>query len=189
MPNPPIVVLLSGWAGTGKDAAASLLAEEMSFHRLAFADALKQDVSDATGLPVEMFHNRVLKDRPIVGDKTPRDLLLSHAAAARAADPDIYARKIAKAILAGHHERIVISDWRYKRELEFLQKELNDRVLFVRGRIERRYIVPSTDPSEHDLDDMLFDFIVDNDYGLSGLRDEIKAAVRQVMYIAATGPA
>ena len=60
-------------------------------------------------------------------------------------------------------------------------------MLFVRGRSERRCIIPTTDPSEHDLDDSLFDFSLDNDYGLSGLRDEIKFAVRQVMYIAATG--
>jgi hypothetical protein len=182
MTRPPIVILLSGWAGTGKDAAASLLADEMSFERIAFADTLKQDVSAVTGLPLDLFHNHILKDLPIIGSKTPRDLLLSHAAAARAVDPDIYIRKVAEYILDSCHKRFVISDWRYRRELEFLQKEFGPHVRIVRGRIERDGIVPSNDPSEHDLDDAYVEFTVENNGGLSMFRDEIKAAVRHVLY-------
>jgi len=182
MTRPPIVILLSGWAGAGKDAAASLLADEMSFERLAFADMLKEDVSHATGLPLDLFHNHSLKDQPIVGSKTPRDLLLSHAVVARAVDPDIYSRKIAEYILDSSHKRFVISDWRYKRELEFLQNTFGRHVRIVRGRIERDGIVPSNDPSEHDLDDAHVEFTVENNGGLSRFRDEIKAAVRYVLY-------
>jgi hypothetical protein len=32
-----IILMLSGWAGSGKDAAAALLLEEMGFIRFAFA--------------------------------------------------------------------------------------------------------------------------------------------------------
>lgn len=182
MTRPPIVILLSGWAGTGKDAAASLLADEMSFERLAFADALKEEVSSVTEIPIDLFHNHALKDQPIIGNKTPRDLLLSHAAAARAVDPDIYARKIAEYILDSSHKRFVISDWRYKRELEFLQNTLGSHVRLVRGRIERHGIVQSNDPSEHDLDNAYVEFTVKNNGGLSLFRDNIKAAVRHVLY-------
>jgi len=193
MTRPPIVILLSGWAGAGKDAAASLLADEMSFERLAFADALKEDVSHATGLPLDLFHNHSLKDQPIIGSKTPRDLLLSHGATARAVDPDIYVRKIASHIQLALTEqkerflqsepRFVISDWRYLREMTFLRNTFGNHIRLVCGRINRDSVKPSQDPSEHELDDAFVDFTIDNNDGISHLRDEIKATVRSVLCI------
>ena len=59
-----MIILLSGWAGSGKDAAALLL-EEMNFVRLAFADAIKIEVAAATGIPLDTFHDHRLKDIPI----------------------------------------------------------------------------------------------------------------------------
>ena len=36
-----IIIMVSGWAGSGKDAAASILMDELGFQRLAFADISK----------------------------------------------------------------------------------------------------------------------------------------------------
>lgn len=176
-----IVLLLSGWAGSGKDAAAALLVEEMGFERLAFADGLKEDVSRLHGIPLHVFHDRVSKDQPIEGsNKTPRDLLLEHALTIRATDPDAYSRRVATHILnePSQGNRYVISDWRYKREYEHLHTILGSAVRLLRARIQRVGITPTGDPSEHDLEGESFDFVVHNDGCISDLRDSLKAIMR-----------
>ena len=177
------IVLLSGWAGSGKDAAANLLVEEMNFTRLAFADLLKEDVSEKSGIPLSAFHDPAEKDKPIqyMYHVTPRQLLLAHALKVRAADPDIYSRGVAaiveeRSVLG--QSRFIVSDWRYKREYEVLRERLGPDACIIRGRINRPGIAVLDDPSEHDLDDESFDFTIMNDGCISDLRDRLKAAVR-----------
>lgn len=175
----PIVLMLSGWSGSGKDAAASLLVEEMRFVRLAFADMLKRAVSQESNVPLFYFHDRLLKDAPLNAyeSQTPRDLLLAHAINARATDPDIYSRILVSNIKSG---RYVISDWRYKREYEFIARELGDTVTLKRVRILRPGVIPSADHTEHDLNEDTFDFVIDNSGSISDLRDILKTVVQQL---------
>jgi hypothetical protein len=172
-----LVILLSGWAGSGKDSAAELLVEEMAFVRLAFADMLKEEVSKAYRLPLSVFNN-AFKDSHIEAlDATPRQLLIQHAADRKRKDPHVYSRAVVARIAGG---RWVISDWRYRHEYAFLKEQLpNARI--VRGRILRSSVCPGDDPSEHDLDDETMDFTVTNDGCISDLRDAIKATVRTML--------
>ena len=179
----PLLVMISGWARVGKDAAASLMTDEMGFRRLAFADALKEDVAAATGLPVDIFH-LATKDKSLETPckayptaKTPRDLLLQHALAARAKNPDVYAAQVAEKIIDEGLNRIVISDWRYKREYDYLHREFPEFQI-LRLRICRRGVSGSPDPSEHDLDGESMDAVIQNNGGISELRDHLKAALR-----------
>jgi hypothetical protein len=180
--QPTVVLMLSGWATSGKDAAAALLTEEMGFIRVAFADELKKSVAAANFLPLELFHNTGLKDRLIpYRHTTPRQLLLSHALAERAMDPDVYARKVATVIkLAVDHgvHRVVISDWRYKREYDFLEHELLGVATILSCRITRPGVVPTKDPSEHDLDNQPMHAMIDNNGSITDLRDLLKAMLR-----------
>jgi hypothetical protein len=172
---PPVLLLLSGWAGSGKDAAAALLGEEHRFHRFAFADPLKAAVSAATGLHPSRFE-RPYKDRPLSASHrhspaTPRDLLIAHADAARAVDRDIYSRAIVTDILQSGHRRVVISDWRYQREGAVVADALAERGWrIVRARVTRPGVIPSSAPIEHDLDDFPMDWRIENDGSLSDLR-------------------
>ena len=176
-----LVVLLSGWAGSGKDAAAELLVEEMGFERLAFADALKAEVSKALQIPLSFFRDRLLKDRHLDSyGASPRELLVRYAAIRKQVDPDIYSRIVASYIQERSRSRsIVISDWRYRHEYAFLTQALHDTVL-VRGRITRASILPNEEPSEHDLDEEKMDFTIANDGSISDLRDAIKADVKRM---------
>jgi len=169
--------MLSGWSGSGKDAAASLLVEEMHFFRLAFADMLKHAVSQESNIPLDYFHDRLLKDTPF-GDTalTPRDLLLAHALRARATDPDIYSRILVEKIQPGC--RYIISDWRYKREYEYIAHELDQKADIVRARIVRPKVFPSADHTEHDLDGDTFDVVIDNSGCISDLRMALRAIFR-----------
>lgn len=164
--------MLSGWAGSGKDAAATLLCEEFGFHRTAFADALKEDVAIATGLPVALFHDTATKDYPLEG-ATPRSLLIQHALMARAADPDIYSRRVAELLIASHDQKTVISDWRYPREYEYLRIALPDAKI-LRVRIVRPTVTQRNTDSEMALEGDAMDFVIRNDAGVAGLRESLK---------------
>ena len=172
-----MIVLLSGWSGAGKDAAAALLVDEMNFVRLAFADALKMIVSKAMDIPLNYFHDRELKDEIVPGyHLTPRQLLLDHAREARVSDPDIYSRQIVENIRR-YPDRYVISDWRYRREYEFLKTELPG-IRILRTRIVRPTVIPSADLTEHDLDNEKFDFTINNEGSISDLRDALRGCLR-----------
>jgi hypothetical protein len=183
------VLLLSGRAGSGKDAAASLLMEEVGFTRFAFADFLKRDVAAQYGLPLDLFHTAA-KDHPLqdpkFGGKTPRTLLLDHARIARAIDLDVYARQVATAIKEAiasdpiRHSRFVISDWRYRREYDFLTKALFGIAELVCVRITRHTSQTPLidDPSEHDLLAQPMHAMIDNDGSIADLRDMLKSVLR-----------
>jgi hypothetical protein len=121
---------------------------------------------------------RPYKDRPLspTDPRTPRDLLLAHAAAARASDPDIYARATVAAILRSGCQQAVISDWRYRREEVFVIPALKAAGWHViRLRIERPGLVPSASITEHDLDDAPMDCRIVNDGDLTELREKVLA--------------
>lgn len=196
--HPPMLIMIAGWAGSGKDCAAALLAEEFGFQRFAFADALKADVSRSTGIPLECFHS-AQKDRPLAEPckvyptaKTPREVLIQHALVCREADPDIYSRGVATEIQEAtgrrfglphsseevhtipHMGRYVISDWRYLREHQVVASELGEFCQIFRVRIVRPGIKQSAEPSEHDLDGLAMDYVLHNDGSISDLRHAVK---------------
>ena len=173
-----IILMMSGWAGSGKDAAASILMDELGFQRFAFADPLKHDVARETGLSLENFYSQHLKERLIEFDGemiTPRALLIEVAANARAKYPNIYANMVADAIQKSGANRVVISDWRYGNEYDVI-KTFFDKV--VRIRITRPGVVQSPEPSEHDLDGEPMDIEIQNGGSLSMLRSTLKDLLR-----------
>lgn len=177
-----IIVMISGWAGSGKDATAALMAEEMGFVRFAFADAAKQECAFAYGLPIERFYHG--KDRPLEAQippypdaRTPRQLLLHHAADARLICDALYARMVVNEIKASKVHRIVISDWRYHVEYATLRDAFPDARI-VTARIERSGIQQSAHPSEHELDHVQPTLRIQNDGSISDLRDTLKMWLR-----------
>lgn len=180
------ILLLSGYAGSGKDAAASLLMEECGFQRFAFADALKDLVAAKTGIPVSIFHSSqkdtVIPPSSKYHPKTYRDLLLQVAREERAKDLDVFSRIVVAQICENETSglRFVISDWRYKREESFLRSAIDPTTYqIVRVRIKRSSVTPSADPTEHDLDDEHMDTVIQNDGSISDLRDQVHSAFRR----------
>jgi hypothetical protein len=173
------ILLLSGYARSGKDSVANLLEEECGFRRFAFADALKEMVAAHTGIPVSMFHSQQ-KDTAIlsISPKTYRDLLIEVADQKRAIDPDIFSRIVASQIVESDASYVVISDWRYKREESFLRSILDPATYHIqRGRVIRSTVIPSEKPIEHDLDGEPMDVVIPNDGSISDLRDAVHSAV------------
>jgi hypothetical protein len=171
------LLLLSGWAGAGKDAAAAILCDNHDFQRFAFADPLKKAVAEATGLPPSRFE-RPYKDQPLsaTDPRTPRDLLIAHADAARAIEPDIYSRAIVTEILASGARHVVISDWRYRREGAVVAEALAAAGWrIVKARVSRPGVIPSSAPIEHDLDEFPMDWYIQNNGSLADLASKVTA--------------
>jgi hypothetical protein len=178
--TPSHIVMLSGWAGSGKDTVANIMTSEHRYTRFAFADALKDDVHQCTGIPMQILHSPYMKMEalpfPIDGFPdaiTYRDVIIQHAARQRALDNDIYSRKVVDEICAKKASRVVISDWRYQREYEVLKEAFPE--VTVRKVVIRNPSVSQMDiPSEHDLDDITMDTIIHNNNTLTDLALVVK---------------
>ncbi len=173
--------MLSGWAGSGKDAAAALMVEEMGFQREAFADVMKTACARSCHLPLEDFTLPVWKDAPLRRHikefpeaKTPRDILLDYGRRKRATDDGIFARHVAENIqaAAADIDRFVISDWRFPIEYDTLRRVFPTAHI-IRVRVTRASVIPMTTPTEHLLDDAPFDVTIQNDGCISDLRSAL----------------
>lgn len=91
---------------------------------------------------------------------TPRALMILEGSTKRSADPDYWVKKAVEK--AGSDGLFVISDLRYKSELSGLKMALGPDDKLVTVRVNRFDTTESTDPSERDLDDAEFDYIIEN---------------------------
>ena len=165
-------MLLSGWAGSGKDTVADYLVTNNGFKRIAFGDFLKRDVAKQTGIPLELFYNRETKE-------SLRELLLIHARKARALDKDVYAKQAVTEINElPSNQSVVISDWRYRRELEYLKGALGTDNVIRTVRVERPGLLTSADETEHDLDRFQFDHVLENTATVAVLHSKVARLVR-----------
>jgi hypothetical protein len=171
------IVLLSGWAGSGKDVAANLMCEEMGYVRLAFADPLRKELSEKTKLHIEYFSSPLLKDTllstPLAefpDAKTYRDVVIEWAAKRRAIQDDVYSQTIVDVIRSGTAgNRIVVSDWRYLCEERTIREAFPDFTV-IRIRIRRDSVIPRCSPSEIELDTFPMDAEIPNNGTISDLR-------------------
>jgi len=61
-----MILMLSGWKRSGKDAAANFLVEKYQMKRLGFADVLKDLASKEFDIPRDHFDNPEFKEKPIL---------------------------------------------------------------------------------------------------------------------------
>ena len=110
---------------------------------------------------------------------TPRALAILLGSTMRSARSDFWVSKamgIMEAELKEDPTRlIVVSDLRYKSEMAQLSENFGDEVVFV--RIERFKESPSADPSELDLNDVKFEYYVNN----IGTLEEMYSQVEQIL--------
>lgn len=85
------LIALTGHAGVGKDTVADLLVAHARFRKLAFADALRGEISHAFSLSLDDLTNPNLKNVPTVALRmrlAPRDFLAAVVLSLSAAAPD-----------------------------------------------------------------------------------------------------
>lgn len=205
MSKKPVIILLSGWKRSGKDTAADILTKEFGFKRLGFADPLKDLVSDLFGIKRHAMDAAELKEQPImympVDPKdsfsynvtqfmskefkveepphpvtplkkywTPRALCILVGSTMRSVNPNFWVEKALAQVQPGG--LYVIADCRYKNEIDIV-KRVDAQVVTV--RIERFDTSPSDDPSERDLDNYLFDKVINNRHSIEEFQKIIRS--------------
>ena len=192
------VIALSGWAGSGKDTVGQWLVDNRGFVRLSFADELKRMVSSQYNIPLEFFHDRELKDQPMmhvvrtdsssaaiqdmfkgvlsnlhgIEAWTPRSLLILEASVKRAVDTNFWAKRVSSVIKNSNLKNVVITDLRYLSEIECLKEE---GIGAVSVRVNRLESPASDDASENDLNDYDFDMVIDNTGTLTDLEEKLNS--------------
>lgn len=186
----PIVVGISGYAGSGKDTLAQSLSLSQGFVCTAFADKLKEVLSDIYDVPLEYFHERHLKNvpHPNLNGKTPREAAqcIGTEAFRNMMDPMTwvnYAIRKAKGFLASGLS-VVITDVRFPEEVAAIRQfENNYLVGLVREGCESY-----AHESERHIPWILgqCDRVVENNGSISDLLqrgDEIVSSVRAYTHL------
>ena len=172
----PVVILLSGWSGAGKDAVGSILQRKWGFKRFAFADELKRLICEEYGFPIEWTTTQEGKQKtvPSAAGKTVRQLMNQRGQEIRAekGDPGYFARFVGEQICKDLNEiestqRFVITDWRLPVELLTLESVLASYgVCILKVRIYNSLQVESPVKdhiTENQLDRYIFDAHIQND--------------------------
>lgn len=169
-----LIIFIRGFAGAGKDTLGECFTEHYGFKRFAFADALKEMVSEKYSVDISVLHSQEGKKEVCeVNGKTWREILISEAAAARDKDHDVFAKMTAQAIVASGARRIVLTDWRYPNEYTIVRKAFPDAVITTVHvlRADQDGVSPVIDVSEYLLNDYRPDWTVHNDGNRSLLKD------------------
>jgi hypothetical protein len=110
---------------------------------------------------------------------TPRSLAILKGSTNRVVSTNYWVeRSFAKigAILGPHPDRmVVVTDLRYRSELQQFKERFGDQVVSI--RINRFKDSPSTDASERDMDDQKFDYVINN----TGTLEEAYAQMERIL--------
>lgn len=184
------LLTFSGFRGSGKDRAVNYLGINYLYQRLAFADILKEHVSKMYNIPMNLLLDSKYKETPLLNlpvnttdsfvktihellkDEfvtyenrlfwTPRALLILEGSIKRSVDSNYWINKVIDKIknTDSNLQLFAVSDLRYKNEYFKLKKEFGDNMVSI--RINRYDSVNTNDPSENDLNDHEFDYVIDN---------------------------
>ena len=142
------IILLSGWAESGKDTCADYLGK-YGFKRFAFGDILKEECAKLHGFPLNLTHSHEGKAVKHMG-KTIRQHLIDYATVELAKNTYIFAEEVAINIQISNPKNIVISDWRRMDELIGLQQCLPSATI-IPIHIQRHLVSPIADRTEYEL--------------------------------------
>lgn len=122
-----------------------------SYQRVAFADKLKSYVLNKYHLPDSIQKS----DRIPSLQKTYRELLIEEGTLKRDIDPFCWVSEAMDPWVLSSTS-ICITDWRYKKEKEYIESKFDN---VITARVYRSCVPVPTDKSEHILDDVLTDFV------------------------------
>jgi hypothetical protein len=177
------VYLISGYIGSGKSTAGILLQGLLpDAVTIAFGDAVKDDIAKVYKFDRRLCDSQLGKLTPILtpddGTKTVRQLLIEHSAYIKhtTKDTGCWAKIVADTMSAEFYW--IIHDWRYKTEYEVLKTRFPEATI-ITIRINRPGVTALNDPSEHDLDDYMFQYVLEN----TGTRVDLRHKLQSIIEI------
>ena len=164
------VIGLSGFKRSGKDTAAHALSARLGYTRIAFADALRDEVFERHG--IRLGDDDKDKPLPAYGLRSYRDLLIEHAQERRAQNPDYWVERVdAKAReYRSLGIRIVVTDVRLPNEVTWLHAQGGLHIW-----VQRPGVASNGHATEQDLSGVA-DLVVVNDTSPDRLGDLIEHA-------------
>ena len=168
-----MIIGLSGYAQSGKDATANLLCLNYDYQRRAFADPMRHalqiinpkldsithvsDLVDDYGWDIAKKNPEVRRLLQVLGTDFGRKML----------GDDVWIKMTMRDLR--QDDRVVISDVRFPNEADAIKK-LGGTVL----RINRKnHSAVNGHPSEHAMDNYMFNHVIYNDGTLEDLSDEV----------------
>jgi len=171
------IILITGYAGSGKDAAGKVLIEQ-GYVRYAFADSVKRFSSKRHNFSFNLTQTQEGKASTVISAynntvATVREFLISDSAEMKQThnDPAFWAKLLAKKIKEDQLQKVVVTDWRYTAEFRNFKEEFNSKITTV--RIYRNSVKPLDDPSEHELDAVACDHIIQNNGTMTELKERV----------------
>lgn len=169
-----IVILLSGWSGSGKDTVGQIIQSKWPFYQTAFAKPLKQIICEEFSIPFEWTQTQEGKmTRDPNSGKIVREILIQRGQEIRAEknDPGYFGKCVANEILQQYsmknYCRFVITDWRLPEEIRALEQVLgpyHPTFIKVRIRNSSQEKSPVNDQlTEQQLNKYVFDEVINND--------------------------
>ncbi len=177
------IILLSGWAGAGKDLLADYLVKNMNHTKFSFASNLKKKVSEHYNIDYNLTLTQEGK-KTIVNGSSIRELLIDYAKEERNKNDDIFVEYICDEIKLFDSYKtkrgeklsdIVISDLRYMNEINLI-KQIFHKSKIITIRINRYDNSHVNDISEHQLDLFKFDYTIKN----KGTKEDIYKAFTEL---------
>jgi phosphomevalonate kinase len=168
--NSKTIVLLSGWKGSGKDYVGDIIEKEYGYRKVKIAKRLKDEVSNKYNINRDLLETQEGKKMVnLTTGETYRDLLIRHGEDKREEDVNYWVKNI----VSEESSSIVISDWRFTEEYEYL---VNTGSNVITIRIERFDDIDTECKTEHALDEFEFDYKISNSIGTT--RDEIIETIK-----------
>lgn len=177
------IILVSGFSKSGKDTFSDFLVKH-NYTKYAFADELKSYISEKYNIDYKLTLTQEGKNTKfnILNENVSiRDILIFEADNFRKINPDYYAIKVSEKIKMFDKIKdyrgeltsgIVISDFRYLNEYNFIKNEFkNFKIITV--RINRHDTSPVNSETEHYLDNFNFNYTIDNKNSITDFYNNI----------------
>lgn len=186
MMNPEHIWLLAGYAGSGKDTSGSILQSLLNsshVHLSAFAASVKDEVAELYSLPRTSLDTQVGKQAWIeTADGSQiqvRSLLIQHGQGKKqeTGNPYIWAERVHPPSETKHW---ILTDWRFIGELECLKRRFPTAAIHTL-RILKSDIKPLTSETEHELDQYMCNFIVDNSGSILYLANQLQTILESIL--------
>lgn len=168
------IIMIAGYAGSGKDTISNFFVSNRHFVRVAFADSLKEFCAAKYGIDIKKFHTQEGKSSIYEKNEnmTLRDILIEEASNQRKTDPNFFVNLAIDKIKRLNHD-IVISDFRYLNEYYNIKREFRNNFKIKTLRVDRPGVTIADELSEHQLDEFNFDHKVTNSSTIGALRAKL----------------
>jgi len=178
------IILLSGYAGSGKDTVADILVK-YGFVKYSVAENVKRYSSSYHGFNYDLTQTQegkttLVKSNKTGEIKTVRQFLIRDSLLNKTTNNDqsYWAKQLSKEMLQTNPDKVVISDWRYIEEYEYL-KIIFPEADFLKVKVKRASVKPIDDPSEHQLDMVESDIEIANNSDKNSLIKECEELLRK----------